>query len=122
MDADVLMTDVTLESVLESKRPFLDGSMVDPTGQWTGRAPTIFYSASIIWGAVAPARFFSGGYEVLYFGFLLGAIVPIACFFGHKRWPNYKLNKVNFRPVARGLLADLIDYRLSFPLYVVELH
>ncbi|WWC91168.1 OPT family small oligopeptide transporter [Kwoniella dendrophila CBS 6074] len=93
---------VTLESVLESKRPFLDGSVVDPTGQWTGRAPTIFYSASIIWGAVAPARFFSGGYEVLYLGFLLGALVPIACFYGHKRWPGYKLNKVVFPIICSG--------------------
>lgn len=60
--------DVTLLSVMAEKRPYLDGSVVDPTGQWTGRNPNIFYSASIIWGAVAPKRFFSGGYEVLYLG------------------------------------------------------
>jgi hypothetical protein len=53
---------------MAEKRPYLDGSVVDPTGQWTGRNPNIFYSASIIWGAVAPKRFFSGGYEVLYLG------------------------------------------------------
>ena len=58
-------------SVITEKRAFLDGTETDPTGQWTGRAPGIFYSASIIWGAVAPARFFSGGYEVLYLGFVL---------------------------------------------------
>ncbi|WVW79403.1 OPT family small oligopeptide transporter [Kwoniella bestiolae CBS 10118] len=93
---------VTLESVLESKRSFLNGSVVDPTGQWTGRAPAIFYSASIIWGAVAPARFFSGGYEVLYLGFLIGAIVPIACWWGHRRWSGYKLNKVVFPIICSG--------------------
>ncbi|WWD21237.1 OPT family small oligopeptide transporter [Kwoniella shandongensis] len=93
---------VTLESVMVSKRPYLDGTTVDPTGQWTGRAPAIFYSASIIWGAVAPARFFSGGYEVLYLGFLLGAAVPIACHYGHKRWPGYKLNKVVFPIICSG--------------------
>jgi hypothetical protein len=59
---------VTLVSVINDKRPFLDGSVVDPTGQWTGRSPGIFYSASIIWGAVAPKRFFSDGYEYLYLG------------------------------------------------------
>jgi hypothetical protein len=63
-----VVLDVTLESVITSKRLYLDGTVADPTGQWTGRAPGIFYSASIIWGAVAPARFFSGGYEVLYLG------------------------------------------------------
>ncbi|OCF40952.1 OPT family small oligopeptide transporter [Kwoniella heveanensis CBS 569] len=93
---------VTLESVLDSKRLFLNGTIPDPTGQWTGRAPAIFYSASIIWGAVAPARFFSGGYEVLYLGFLLGAIVPIACWYGHKRWPGYKLNKIVFPIICSG--------------------
>nr|XP_019009874.1 OPT family small oligopeptide transporter [Kwoniella pini CBS 10737]OCF48655.1 OPT family small oligopeptide transporter [Kwoniella pini CBS 10737] len=93
---------VTLESVLQSKRGYLDGSVVDPTGQWTGRSPAIFYSASIIWGAVAPARFFSGGYESLYLGFLVGALVPIACWWGHKRWPGYKLNKVVFPIICSG--------------------
>ncbi|WRT69105.1 OPT family small oligopeptide transporter [Kwoniella shivajii] len=93
---------ITLESVLESKRSFLNGSVVDPTGQWTGRSPAIFYSASIIWGAVAPARFFSGGYEGLYLGFLLGAIVPVACWWGHRRWPGYKLNKVVFPIICSG--------------------
>ncbi|KAK8844104.1 OPT family small oligopeptide transporter [Kwoniella newhampshirensis] len=93
---------VTLESVMISKKPYLDGTTVDPTGQWTGRAPAIFYSASVIWGAVAPRRFFSGGYEVLYLGFLLGAAVPIACYYGHKRWPGYKLNKVVFPIICSG--------------------
>ena len=59
---------MTLVSVIGEKRPYLDGTLEDPTGQWTGRSPGIFYSASIIWGAVSPKRFFSGGYEVLYLG------------------------------------------------------
>lgn len=85
---------MTLQSVLSSKRSYLDGTEIDPTGQWTGRRPQIFYSASIIWGAVGPARFFAGKYRVLYLGFPLGAIVPIALWWAHKRWPNYKLHKV----------------------------
>jgi hypothetical protein len=89
------MTDVTLQSVLTSKREYLDGTRVDPTGQWTGRRPQIFYSASIIWGAVGPARFFAGKYRVLYLGFPLGAAVPFLLWLAHKRWPNKKLNKVS---------------------------
>ena len=63
-------------------------------------------------GAVAPRRFFSGGYEVLYLGcvmyhvitfgdalmmnsFVLGAAVPVMCWYAHRRWPGYKLNKVS---------------------------
>ncbi|WVQ74390.1 OPT family small oligopeptide transporter [Cryptococcus sp. DSM 104548] len=97
-----LVNYATLESVLTSKRPYLTGALVDPTAQWTGRAPSIFYSASIIWGAVAPARFFSGGYEVLYLGFLVGAAVPIGLWMAHKRWPEYKLNKVVFPIICSG--------------------
>lgn len=61
----------TLVDVIASKRPFLDGTLVDPTGQWTGRAPAVFYSASVIWGLVAPARFFSGKYWVLVSEYIL---------------------------------------------------
>ncbi|KGB75916.3 hypothetical protein CNBG_1754 [Cryptococcus deuterogattii R265] len=92
----------TLVSVMAAKRPYLNGSLTDPTGQWTGRAPSIFYSASIIWGAVAPARFFSGGYEVLYLGFIVGALVPVGFWLAHKKWPGYKLNKVVFPIVCSG--------------------
>ena len=62
----------------------------------------MFYSASIIWGAVAPARFFSGKYVVLYSGFLLGVLVPVACWFAHKRWPGRKFNKVVFPIICSG--------------------
>lgn len=54
-----------IKGVIASKRPYLDGTIVDPTGQWSGRKPEIFMSASVIWGLVAPARFFSGLYHPL---------------------------------------------------------
>lgn len=41
--------------VIAAKRPYLDGTLVDPTGQWDGRAPGIFYSASVIWVRLAPS-------------------------------------------------------------------
>jgi hypothetical protein len=94
--------DFTLISVINEKRLYLDGTLVDPTGQWTGRAPAVFYSASIIWGAVAPARFFVGRYIWLYAGFGLGAIVPLGCYWAHKRWPGYKLHKVVFPIICHG--------------------
>lgn len=60
----------TLISVVADKRPFLDGTLVDPSGQWTGRAPSVFYSASIVWGLISPRRFFSGPYLILFAGFV----------------------------------------------------
>ncbi|KAL7420969.1 hypothetical protein Q5752_003853 [Cryptotrichosporon argae] len=93
---------ITLISVLNSKRDYLDNTLPDPTGQWTGLRPQIFYSASIIWGAVSPARFFSGKYAVLYLGFVVGAVVPIGCWFAHKRWPGRKFDKVVFPIICNG--------------------
>lgn len=66
-------------------RRYLDGTEEDPTGQWTGRKLNIFYSASIIWGVVGPAEFFAGKYHYLYWGFLLGAVLPFIPWFLHKR-------------------------------------
>lgn len=125
-----LTEDVTLVSVIGEKRPFLDGTVEDPTGQWTGRSPGIFYSASIVWGAVSPKRFFSGGYEVLYLGyvipsketievdfsFVLGAVVPIVCWLAHKRWPGYKLHKasLNIEISMHHLMADRLPDHLQW--------
>lgn len=99
-----LTTDVTLQSVLTSKRAYLDGTTPDPTGQWTGRRPRIFYSASIIWGAVSPRRFFAGKYWVLYLGFPFGAIVPVLLWLAHRRWPDKKLHKVCLPVIISGAI------------------
>jgi len=66
-------------------RGFLDGSVPDPTGQWDGRKVHIFWAASIIWGAVGPARFFSGDYRHLYWGFVLGILLPLIPWLLHRR-------------------------------------
>lgn len=55
-----------IKGVIESKRPYLDGSLIDPTAQWTGRRVEIFFSASVVFGCVSPARFFVGEYRSLY--------------------------------------------------------
>lgn len=39
---------IFIRSVIADKREMLDGTVEDPTGQWTGRKPEIFYSASVI--------------------------------------------------------------------------
>jgi hypothetical protein len=38
---------VTLTQVIDSKFSYLNGDAIDPTGQWDGRKPQIFYSASV---------------------------------------------------------------------------
>ncbi|WFD43298.1 hypothetical protein MPSI1_001959 [Malassezia psittaci] len=71
-------------------RQYLDGSVPDPSGQWDGRKVHIFRSASIIWGAVGPQRFFSGRYITLYYGFALGILIPFIPWLLHKRMERIK--------------------------------
>ncbi|KAJ9116430.1 hypothetical protein QFC22_004872 [Naganishia vaughanmartiniae] len=93
-----------LDQVIDAKQSYLDGTLVDPTGQWDGRKPFIFMNASVIWGLISPTRFFAGKYKILYLGFPLGAAVPIACWYLHKRYPNSRINfkKINFAIVCDG--------------------
>ena len=55
-----------IQGVIAAKRPYLDGTLNDPTQQWSGRKPEIFFTASIIFGAISPSKFFDGQYHVLY--------------------------------------------------------
>lgn len=94
---------IVLQDVIDTKRPYLDGTLVDPTGQYTGRSPRIMFSASVIWGLVGPARFFIGKYKVLLIsGFILGIILPIITFLIHKRYPRFGLKHISFPLIFYG--------------------
>ncbi|CAD6972700.1 unnamed protein product [Tilletia controversa] len=108
-------------------RKFLDGSEIDPTGQWDGRKVNIFYSASVIWGAVGPAEFFSGKYRQLYYGFVLGALAPAGPWMLH-RFFSKRRSQRRSRPHAgatgslhsggigtRGVLGKVSDFVTDFP-------
>ncbi|KAM0748072.1 OPT-domain-containing protein [Meredithblackwellia eburnea MCA 4105] len=94
-----------IRGVIASKRGYLDGTIVDPTSQWSGRAPEIFMSASVIWGLVAPARFFSGQYRVLYWGFGIGALLPIIPWLLHKRYGGSFWKKVSVPLILHGSIG-----------------
>ncbi|KAI3399059.1 hypothetical protein diail_7859 [Diaporthe ilicicola] len=50
----------------------------------------VFFSASVIWGLIGPARMFSPGqiYSGLFIFFGIGTIVPIIFYFAAKKWPK----------------------------------
>ncbi|CZR61509.1 probable isp4 protein [Phialocephala subalpina] len=50
----------------------------------------VFFSASIIWGLIGPARIFSPGqiYSGLFWFFLVGAITPIVFYFAARKFPK----------------------------------
>ncbi|KAK7428496.1 hypothetical protein QQZ08_004934 [Neonectria magnoliae] len=81
----------TIEDVCE---PHQEDHFTCPGGR-------VFFSASIIWGLLGPARMFSPGqiYSGLFFFFLLGAITPIIFYLAAKKWP---------KSPAKYLIAPLI--------------
>jgi len=80
---------IFIRLVIADKREYLDGSIADPTGQWTGRKPELFYSGSVVWGLIGPFRFFSGKYKYLYLGIPLGAVLPFIPWYLSKRYPRW---------------------------------
>ncbi|EFX00268.1 small oligopeptide transporter [Grosmannia clavigera kw1407] len=73
----------------------------DQPDHFTCPGGRVFFSASVIWGLLGPARIFSPGqiYAGLFVFFILGAIVPIAIYYAARRWP---------RSPAKFLMAPLI--------------
>ncbi|GAA6030608.1 hypothetical protein NBRC10512_007749 [Rhodotorula toruloides] len=94
-----------IRGVIAAKRPYLDGSIADPTQQWDGRKPEIFFSASVIWGLIGPKRFFSGQYHVLYWGFLLGALLPLVPWYIYRRTGKPFWKKISVPLVLHGAIA-----------------
>ncbi|RKO94729.1 OPT family small oligopeptide transporter, partial [Blyttiomyces helicus] len=66
--------------------------------EWGATNTKIFYTASLIWGAIAPKRMFGSDspYHPLLWCFLGGVVIPIPCFLLHRRYPNFGWNLVNW--------------------------
>ncbi|OAA61604.1 small oligopeptide transporter [Niveomyces insectorum RCEF 264] len=62
----------------------------DQVDHYTCSGATVFYTASVIWGAIGPARIFSGGAMLakLQFFWLVGAAAPIVTWFLARRYPR----------------------------------
>lgn len=57
---------------------------------FTCPAGRVFFSASVIWGLIGPARIFSPGqiYSALFWFFVVGAVVPVAIYYSARKWPK----------------------------------
>lgn len=55
------------------------------------------YNASIIWGAVGPAKLFNPGkrYNAFMYFFLIGLIAPVITFFLAKKYPKHWVSRIN---------------------------
>ncbi|OZJ01695.1 hypothetical protein BZG36_05370 [Bifiguratus adelaidae] len=91
-----------LVSIMQTKGPYIDGELTDPTGQWVGLDTRIVETASIVWGLIGPQRFFVGLYKTLFLGFVFGMTLPVIVFLLHKKFPKAGFNHVVIPLIAAG--------------------
>lgn len=110
-----------IKGVIASKRPFLDGTMIDPTQQWTGRRVEIFFSASVIFGLISPSRFFVGQYSILYLVRVSSLSLVRSGLYAHDTRSNWRLCFECEKGFIVGAILPFIPYylyrRTSRPIY-----
>ncbi|KAM3445235.1 hypothetical protein NHJ13734_000573 [Beauveria thailandica] len=69
----------------------------DQKDRFTCPGGRVFYTASVVWGAIGPARIFSHGaiYSSLQWFWLVGAVTPILTWLLARRWPKSFLRYIN---------------------------
>ncbi|KAJ2957088.1 hypothetical protein NQZ79_g7145 [Umbelopsis isabellina] len=82
--------------VVATKRPYLDGTMTDPNGQYSGQQAKSYYTSSTQYGLIGPKILFADStYTPLLYGFLVGAIVPVIMYALHRAFPRAKFELWN---------------------------
>ncbi|KAG0041086.1 hypothetical protein BGZ83_002366 [Gryganskiella cystojenkinii] len=81
---------------------------------FTCRNTKTFYSASVIWGAIGPARVFGSKDDALYapvqWGFLVGALLPLVFWLASRKWPNVAWLKYVHWPVLLAATSNMPPY------------
>ncbi|RUS25933.1 OPT oligopeptide transporter protein-domain-containing protein [Jimgerdemannia flammicorona] len=73
-----IITWITTQCILERNHSDIMASLDDPSSPWTLQSITMYYSVSVIWGAIGPTRFFGSGtpYSGLLWFYLVGIALP----------------------------------------------
>ncbi|KAG0025207.1 hypothetical protein BGZ81_007330, partial [Podila clonocystis] len=84
---------------------------------WTCPGANVFFSASVIWGVIAPERMFGrlSIYHPLMYFFVFGLFIPIPFYLIAKRWPGTILDKIH-TPVlltATGMMPPARPYQYA---------
>ncbi|KAF9359137.1 hypothetical protein BGX26_000081 [Mortierella sp. AD094] len=92
---------------------------------FTCRSTRTFYSASVIWGAIGPARVFGSKDGALYssvqWGFFIGALLPMIFWFISKKFPRVSwLKKVHWPALltSTAMMPPALPYFYSNGLFV----
>ncbi|KAF9961219.1 hypothetical protein BGZ65_011028 [Modicella reniformis] len=74
--------------LLYNRKELLDAS---PRSGWSLRNLSLFFSASLLWGAISPKRLFAEGsiYHFLPYCFLIGIVLPVPFYIMHRYYPPY---------------------------------
>ncbi|KAF9198035.1 hypothetical protein BGZ49_001266 [Haplosporangium sp. Z 27] len=88
---------ITMIIIINAHRDYLDGTVQDPSGLWTGNGSQIYWGSALIYGALGPNRMFSskGPYSFVFYGFLIGAIIPIIQWGLSKKFPKVQWSMFN---------------------------
>ncbi|KAG0309100.1 hypothetical protein BGZ98_005212 [Dissophora globulifera] len=84
---------------------------------WTCPGANVFFSASVIWGVIAPARMFGPGsiYHPLMYFFVFGLFLPIPFYFFSRRWPGTLIDRIH-TPVlltSTGMMPPARPYQYA---------
>ncbi|KAF8985318.1 hypothetical protein BGZ46_004883 [Entomortierella lignicola] len=92
---------------------------------FTCRSTRTFFSASVIWGAIGPARVFGNtdgaSYSSVRWGFLIGALLPLIFWFISKKYPRISwLKKVHWPVIlaSTSMMPPALPYFYSNGLFV----
>ncbi|KAJ6801586.1 oligopeptide transporter 1-like [Iris pallida] len=107
--------------LLESIDHICDPEKLPKGSPWTCPGDNIFYSASIIWGVVAPLRMFGslGLYSKMNYFFLIGLLSPVPVWFLSRAFPKKRWIKLINMPVILGgagslMPAKTVNYNMWF--------
>ncbi|KAJ6577596.1 OPT oligopeptide transporter protein-domain-containing protein [Mycena capillaripes] len=82
--------------IVNTKGSFLDGTEIDPNNQWTGQSVISLNNQGIAFGLVGPKKLFADEmYNILPYGFVLGAGIPIILYLLHRKWPRARFDLWN---------------------------
>lgn len=92
----VVVMELLIQTVPDIRAAAENKPLSDP--QWTPRNTKIFFTASVIWGAIAPARMF--GPDSIYFSllasFMGGALIPIPFYWLDRKYPKYGFRYIHW--------------------------
>jgi hypothetical protein len=112
--AFILMTSITT-----NQRDIL--LSVEGTNIWSGQGVQSFNSQAIAWGGFAKALFSVGSrYQWVTLAFLIGFLLPIPFWIGHKFFPKWRLDYFNLALISNyiGLLNVGIN-SVTMPWFVI---